>query len=112
MLLELARPVALLASMMSLLAVMRTVFFGSETDFQQRVYDSLEMLVLAAGVSLIAGMVFEQGCEVSSGSGAVLAVFRSFPVRVFLWTTGTILVLFLLARWIEANCIFSSEMRF
>ena len=45
MLLELARPVTLLASMISLLAVFHTAFLGSETSFQQRLYDSLGVLL-------------------------------------------------------------------
>jgi hypothetical protein len=110
--LELARPVALLASMMSLLAVMHAAFFGSETDFQQRVYDSLAMLILAAGIALIAGMLFDREHNGAAGYGDVLAVLRTFPVRIFLWASGLMLALFVLARWIEVNCILSPEMRF
>ncbi len=112
MLLELARPAALLASMMSLLAVMHTAFFGSETDFHQRIYDSLGMLLLAAGFALFAGILFERNGESTPDAGPVAAIFRTFPMQVFCWTTGLIVALFLLARWIEANCIFSKEMRF
>jgi len=110
--LELARPAALLASMMSLLAVMHTAFFGSETDYRQRIYDSLGMLLLAAGIALIGGLLFEKSGEQARNSGPVAALFHTFPVRIFIWTTGLIVALFLLARWIEANCIFSKEMRF
>jgi hypothetical protein len=110
--LELARPTSLLASMISLLAVMHSAFFGSETDFHRRIYDSLAMLLLAAGIALVAGMLFERDCGVTGDSGPVLAVFRSFPVRVFFWASGLMLALFLLAWWIEANCVFSPEMRF
>jgi hypothetical protein len=109
---ELLRPAALLASMMSLLAVMHTAFFGSETDYRQRIYDSLGMLLLAAGIALVGGLLFESNSEHTRNSGQVAAIFQTFPMRIFLWTTGLIVALFLLARWIEANCIFSKEMRF
>jgi hypothetical protein len=109
---ELLRPAALLASMMSLLAVMHTAFFGSETDYRQRIYDSLGMLLLAAGTALIGGLLFEGTGKETRNAGPVAAIFNTFPVRVFCWTTGLILALFLLTRWIEAFCIFSKEMRF
>ena len=112
MLRELLRPAALLASMMSLLAVMHTAFFGAETDYRQRIYDSLGLLLLAAGIALIGGLLFERNEDEARNSGPVAAIFHTFPVRIFFWTTGLILALFLLARWIEANCIFSKEMRF
>jgi cation transport ATPase len=110
--LELARPAALLATMFSLLAVMHTAFFGSERDFHQRMYDSLGMLLLAAGFAFFAGLLFEGHGEATRSGGPVAAIVRTFPVRVFFWTAGLIVALFLLARWIEAYCIFSPEMRF
>jgi hypothetical protein len=109
---ELLRPAALLASMMSLLAVMHTAFFGSEADYWQRIYDSLGMLLLAAGIALIGGLLFERNGDDARNSGPVAAIFQTFPVRIFCWTAGLILALFLLGWWIEANCIFSKEMRF
>lgn len=112
MLRELLRPAALLASMISLLAVMHAAFFGAETDYRERVYDSLGMLLLAAGIALMAGLLFEKNVEDSRNSGPVAAIFQTFPMRIFCWTSGLLLALFVLARWIEANCIFSKEMRF
>jgi hypothetical protein len=109
---ELGRPAALLASMMSLLAVMHTAFFGAETNYRERLFDSLGMLLLAAGIALIAGLLFEGDGEKARGYGPVPTIFRTFPMRVFFWTSGLMAVLFLLAWWIEANCIFSKEMRF
>jgi hypothetical protein len=102
----------LLASLISLLAVMQTAFFGAETDFEQRIFDSLGMLLLAAGFALFGGMLFERRGEVGRGSGPVAAILRTFPVRIFYWTAGLIAVLFVLAWWVEANCVFSPEMRF
>ena len=109
---ELLRPAALLASMISLLAVMHTAFFGSQTDYWQRIDDSLGLLLLAAGFALFAGLLFEKTGERARGSDHVAAILRTFPVKIFFWTTGLIVALFLLARWIEAYCIFSKEMRF
>ena len=64
MLLELARPVTLLCSMLSLLAVFHAAFLGAEMDYSARIYDSLGVLLLAAGFSLVGGLVcLEDGRE-------------------------------------------------
>src|SRR3984885_9896527 len=63
-LLELARPVTLLCSMLSLLAVFHAAFLGPEMDYSARIYDSLGVLLLAAGFSLVGGLVcLEDGRE-------------------------------------------------
>jgi len=110
--LELATLAALLASLMSLLAVIHSAFFGSEMDFRQRIYNSLGMLLLAAGFALFAGLLIEGHREGAQSSSPVAAIFRTFPVRAFFWTTRPIVALLLLAWWIEAYCVFSPEMRF
>jgi len=122
MLLELAKPVTLLASMLSLLAVLHTAFFGSESDFQQRIYDSIAMLVLAAGISLISGLVFLEGGpegghenrhEAAHGPrGRLVRVTETFPMQVFFWTAGIMLVIFLVAWYLETHCIFYRDVRY
>jgi hypothetical protein len=102
MLLELAKPLTLLASIISLLAVFHTAFLGAETDPSHRIYDSLAMLVLAAGISLLSGLAFHE----SSGSLSHNSLARTFPIQLFCWTTGILLALFFLAWYFEANCIF------
>jgi hypothetical protein len=61
MLLELARPVTLLGSILSLLLVFYTAFLGTETDVRQRIYDSLAVLALAAAFSILSGLTFREG---------------------------------------------------
>jgi hypothetical protein len=109
MLLELARPVTLLASMLSLLAVFHTAFLGPEVDIEQRIYDSLCLLVIAAGISLLSGLTFREQRPDARVDGRIT---DTFPVQVFCWATGTMLVLFVLAWYMEANCIFSKNVRF
>jgi hypothetical protein len=106
--LELAKPVTLLASVLSLLVVMRAAFFGPETDFDQRMLDSLLALLLSGGVSLISGLVFlESGRESNHFSrGRVLRIAETFPIQIFCWTTGIMAVVFLIAWYLETHCIF------
>jgi uncharacterized membrane protein YdcZ (DUF606 family) len=114
MLLELARPVTLLASMLSLLAVFHTAFLGAETDFHQRLYDSLGALLLAAGFSLISGLVFAQrgSAHLIKHSNRELSIAETFPMLVFFWTTGVMLAIFLLAWYLETHCIFYRDVRY
>jgi hypothetical protein len=117
MLLEIARPVTLLASLLSLLAVFHTAFLGAETDFPQRMYDSAGVLLLAAGISLVSGMAFLSG-KANKRSGTsptqltLAQITETFPMRIFFWTTGVMLVLFLLAWYLETHCIFYRDIHF
>jgi hypothetical protein len=120
-LLELARPVTLLCSMMSLLAVFHTAFLGPEADYSQRIYDSLGVLLLAAGFSLVGGLVFledgrENGERLRKASCVnrrrELRIIETFPVQVFCWTTGIMAVLFVLSWYLETHCIFYRDIHF
>jgi hypothetical protein len=120
-LLELARPVTLLCSMLSLLAVFHTAFLGAEMDYSTRIYDSLGVLLLAAGFSLVGGLVcLEDGRENGERLRKVSRVSRrrklriidTFPVQVFCWTTGIMAVLFVLSWYLETHCIFYRDIHF
>jgi hypothetical protein len=112
MLLELARPLTLLASMISLLAVFHTAFLGSETDMRQRLYDTLGMLLIAAGISLVSGLTFLNGrlqesrYRSAARGDLSLRITETFPMQLFCWTTGIMAILFLLAWYLETHCIF------
>jgi hypothetical protein len=105
MLLELARPVSLMASMLSLLAVFHVAFLGTETDFVQRLVHGLAMLAVAAGISLLSGLTF-------LGDADAEQLGRTFPVRVFCWTSGLMAVLFAVSWYLETHCIFYKDVRF
>lgn len=110
MLLELARPITLLCSMLSLLAVFHTAFLGSEADYSQRIFDSLGVLLLAAGFSLISGMTFREGRHSLYARG--IGLTETFPVRVFFWTAGIMAVLFPVSWYLETHCIFYRDVHF
>jgi hypothetical protein len=112
MLLELARPVALLGSLFSLLAVFHSAFLAPATDFEERLYGSFGPLLLAAGIALISGLIFRAGTRSSSNSSLTNTLLGTFPVQVFCWTTGIMLVLFVLSWYLETHCIFYKDVRF
>jgi hypothetical protein len=103
MLLELAKPVTLLASILSLLGVFHAAFLAPETTLEQRLYDSLALLALAAAVSLISGIVFQkqQQAVIHLVRVRAMRLTETFPVQVFFWATGIMSALFLLAWYVE-----------
>jgi len=109
LLLELVRPVGLLACMVSLLAVMHAAFFGSETDFRQRIFDALAMLVIAAGVSLLSGMTFAGLAEENHGP---LRLIETFPMRLFCWGMVLMVVLFVLVWYLNTHLILYRDVRY
>src|SRR5271156_6253423 len=69
MLLELAKPVALLLCLLSLFAVFHTIFFTLEDPqlllqphqaIRDRVIDSILLLVLSAGISVVGAYIFRE----------------------------------------------------
>jgi len=115
MLLELAKPVALLLCLLSLCAVFHTLFFAVEDPhlllqphqaFDDRIFDSLFLLALSAGIALLSGLIFREAEPHPHPSLAA-----TLPLRIFYWATGTMLVLFVLARFLEAHYIFSPTIR-
>ena len=111
--LELARPVTLLASVLSLLVLTHTAFFGPEIEFQDRLYDTLCMFVIAAALAFLSGLTFREapnqhpahGLSYDRGQDPILGLYQTFPVRIFCWTTGILFVLFILAWYLHTHFI-------
>jgi hypothetical protein len=111
MLLEIAKPVALLLCLLSLYAVFHTLFFSVEDPhlllqphqaFVDRIVESLLLLTLSAGISLLGGLIFREAEPQPHPSLAT-----TLPLQIFYWATGTMLVLFFLAWFLETHYIFS-----
>lgn len=114
MLLELAKPVTLLACVLSLLVVMHTAFFGPETDFDQRIYNSLVVLTISAGVSLLSGLVFLESARKAARASHryLMRVMETFPMQVFFWTAGIMVAVFAVAWYLEKHCVFYRDVRY
>jgi hypothetical protein len=111
MLLELAKPVALLLCLLSLYAVFHTLFFAIEDPhlvlqphqaFVDRILDSVLLLALSAGICLLGGLIFRES-EPSPHS----SLATTLPMKLLYWATGIMLALFFLARFLESHYIFS-----
>jgi len=111
MLLELAKPVALLLCLLSLYAVFHTAFFTLEDPqlllqphqaIRDRIIDSLLLLALSAGISLIGGLIFREAEPLPHPS-----LSATLPLQIFYWATSIMLVMFFLSLFLETHYIFS-----
>ena len=109
MLVEIAKPIAFLLCMVSLCALFFTAFPAPASDLQQRILDSLEMLVLAGGISLVSGLIFRDSAPEHSADDARLAA--TLPIQVFCWATGAMFILFIVSWYLETHCIFYRDIR-
>jgi hypothetical protein len=110
MLLELAKPVALLCCLFSLLGVFHAAFLAPATDVEERLYGSFGPLLLAAGIALLGGLIFRAGRH--RPGIADTSLIATFPVQIFSWTTGIMLALFVISWYLETHCIFYKDVRF
>lgn len=106
MLLELAKPIALVLCMISLCAVFNTAFLVPATDIQQTIWDSLIQLSLAAGICLSSGLIFRESAQNSNSSLA-----DTLPIQIFFWASLWMLLLFLASWYLETHCIFYRDVR-
>lgn len=114
MVLELARPVALLCSILSLLGVFHAAFLEPTGDVEQRLVGSLGPLLLAAGIALMGGLIFQVGRRVDgrNHSEHVASLIETFPVRIFCWSATGMTGLFILSWYLETHCIFYRDIHF
>jgi hypothetical protein len=106
MLHELAKPVALLLCMISLCAVFYTAFLILASDLDQRIWDSLVLLSLSAGICFSGGMIFREAAQ--NGAARLL---RTLPVQIFCWASFLLLTLFAASWYLETHCIFYKDVR-
>ena len=117
-LVEIAKPVTLLLCILSLYAVFHTAFLIPGRTVRERVWDSLDLLVLAAGISVVSGLIFLEGGRdgEQAGEQAVptgrAGLGGTLPMQIFVWATGIMVVLFVVSWYLETYVIFYRDVRF
>lgn len=106
MLLEAVKPIAIVLCLLSLCAVFYTAFLFPASGMEQRIWDSVVLLSLAAGICLASGMIFREPTR-----DGVEPVTRTLPVQVFCWTTGIMVALFIISWYLQTYCIFYKDVR-
>jgi disulfide bond formation protein DsbB len=108
MFMEFAKPVSLIFCILSLYALFHAAFLNPASDLDQRVYESLHFLALAACVSIASAVVF-QSTQESCARRARFAA--TLPMQMFCWAAGVMFVLFVVSLYLESHCIFYKDVR-
>jgi len=108
MLLELAKPIALCLCLLSLYAVFHAAFLAPAEDLEQRIWESVELMSLAAGICVVSGLIFREWESLRGGSSSLAS---TLPVQLFCWAAGLIVVMFLAAWYLETHVIFYRDLR-
>jgi hypothetical protein len=95
MLLDLGRAISFFLTIISLLALFNTAFFGPGTSWEQRLLASITRVVLAACISLASGLVFRYSTYPK------VHLSKTLPVRLFLWTLLGVTLLFPVAWYLD-----------
>lgn len=106
MLIEIAKPISVLLCMLVLWSVFYEAFLVPASDLEQRIWDSLALLSLAAGICVTSGMIFREPTEAGAGS-----LMRTLPMQMFCWAAGLMVAWFLVSWYLETHCIFYRDLR-
>lgn len=110
---ELAKPVTLIVCILSLYGVFYTAFLDPVNDFDQRIWESLGLLALAGGISIVSALIFREPIHEQTTApylrGARLTA--TLPVRMFCWASAAMLILFLVSWYLERYCVFYRDVR-
>ena len=102
MLLELVRPLALAAVILSLVVLFHAAFLGTDASTLQHLEDSLGPLLLSAVTALAGGVFF-----LPARRARIVPISRSralwstFPMRIFYFSTAGMALLFVAAWYFE-----------
>ncbi len=105
---EIAKPFTLVFCILSLYGVFYTAFLDPTIVLHERIYTSLQLLLLAAGICLVSGLIFREG---ESGLPTP-PLISTLPVQMFCWSSASMLVLFLVSWFLQSHCIFYRDIRF
>jgi hypothetical protein len=106
---ELGKPVTFIFCILSLYALFMSAFLAPSSDMHQKICDSLGLLMLAAGMSLISGLIFVRATP-EPRAGKVRLV-TTLPIQLFVWASSIMLVLFIVSWYLENHCIFYRDVR-
>lgn len=115
MLLDVAKPVALLLCVLSLCALFDAAFLAPGTldllpglpgsTLNRQILDFLPLFGLTTAISIVSGLLFREAEPEPRPS-----LSATFPLQLFYWTTGIMIVLFTISWYLETHCIFYRAM--
>jgi len=102
--LQIAKFVALLLSILSLYALLGHAFFIPGSPWQDRLLGALSMLGLAASVCFASGILFEIP-DRRFDPEPTPRLTQTLPVRLFFWTAGLGALLFAVSWFLAADFV-------
>jgi hypothetical protein len=105
---EVAKPFTFVFCILSLYGVFYAAFLDPARDLDQRICDSLALLLLAAGISLVSGLIFREAESQVRNS----RLASTLPVQMFCWASSLMLLLFVVSHYLESSCVFYRDIRF
>lgn len=103
MLLELAKPLALVALVLALLMLFHAAFLGPEASTLQHLDDCLGPLLLSASAAVLGGLLFLPARRARVVPISRLrALWSTFPVRIFVFSLAAMTLLFVAAWYFES----------
>jgi hypothetical protein len=106
MIVELAKPVAVIICILALYSVFHVAFLNPVSNLDQRIEESLGLAALAGGISVASGLIFCDATQTCSGRLA-----STLPVKMFCWAASVMLILFLAACYLEKHCVLYRDIR-
>lgn len=106
MFLDVAKPIALLLSILSLYASFHAAFLIPSTTYYRRIHDGVILLMLAACISILSGLLFRESAQAGHDGRNETRLMTTLPVQLFCWTAGVMILLFGVAWYLETHCIF------
>ena len=100
MLLELARPISFLLSILSLYPVLMSAFFVPGTRWEERLAMAFVHVLVAACVCFASGLLYRWPSQGNAEAGQPL--LSTLPMRLFLWALAGMALLFALSWYLEA----------
>jgi hypothetical protein len=97
---ELAKVAALILTILSIYALLVSVFFVPGSPWQQRLLSSVETLAMTGCVCFASGLLFRLTSPQAAGHEEP-QVTRTLPVQLFFWSLGATVLMFLLSRYLE-----------
>jgi ABC-type enterobactin transport system permease subunit len=92
---ELAKVVALTLTILSIYALLVSVFFVPGSPWSERLLASIETLAMTTCVCFASGLLFSATTQTEP------PVMRTLPVQLFFWSLGGVVLMFLLSRYLE-----------
>ena len=106
--LDVARLLSLIGCILSQYALFHTAFLRPSISLEERIYDSLALLAVAAGISVIGGIMFRSGSHARRNS----SLAATLPLQIFCWASGAMLILFVISWYVESHTILYRDIHF